>query len=69
VLVVPSPVLVIGGGMAFTFKKELEGVEIGNSLYDEKGAKIVDKIVKKAKAKGVKIVLPTDYVRNNQLNA
>ena len=27
--------LLICGGMAFTFKKVLEGVQIGNSLFDE----------------------------------
>jgi hypothetical protein len=51
-----------GGGMAFTFKKVLEGMEIGNSLYDEPGAKIVDGIMKKAAEKGVRIHLPDDFV-------
>src|SRR6187551_1934907 len=32
--------IIIGGGMAFTFKKVLEGMEIGNSLFDPKGAEI-----------------------------
>ena len=32
--------MIIGGGMAFTFIKEA-GVEIGSSLYDEEGAKLV----------------------------
>jgi len=39
--------LIIGGGMAFTFKKVLQGMEIGNSLFD---------------AKGVKIHLPVDFI-------
>jgi len=47
---------------AFTFKKVLEGVKIGSSLFDEEGAKIVEKIVQKAKDKGVSIHLPVDYV-------
>ncbi|DAZ98820.1 TPA: hypothetical protein N0F65_000976 [Lagenidium giganteum] len=54
--------MVIGGGMAFTFKKVLNKMEIGSSLYDEEGAKIVEAIVEKAKAKNVTIHLPTDFV-------
>ena len=54
--------MVIGGGMAFTFKKVLEGTAIGDSLYDEEGAKIVADVMAKAKAKGVAIHLPTDFV-------
>ncbi|KAF5096114.1 hypothetical protein D0Z03_001688 [Geotrichum reessii] len=55
-------ILIIGGGMAFTFKKTVEGVNIGNSLFDEDGSKIVNDLIKKAKANNVKIVLPVDYV-------
>lgn len=54
--------LIIGGGMAFTFKKVLEGVKIGKSLFDEEGAKIVQGLMDKAKAKNVRITLPVDYV-------
>ena len=54
--------LIICGGMAFTFKKTLEGVKIGNSLFDEAGSKTVQALVEKAKKNGVKIVLPTDYI-------
>jgi phosphoglycerate kinase len=54
--------LIIGGGMAFTFKKVLENVKIGSSLFDTEGAKIVEKIVQKAKEKNVSIHLPVDYV-------
>ncbi len=54
--------LIICGGMAFTFKKTLENVKIGNSLYDAEGAKIVGNLVEKAKKNNVKIVLPVDYV-------
>mmetsp|Transcript_74644 Transcript_74644/g.165064 ORF Transcript_74644/g.165064 Transcript_74644/m.165064 type:complete len:873 (+) Transcript_74644:82-2700(+) len=55
-------IMIIGGGMAFTFIKEIHGVDIGSSLYDEEGAKIVKEIMDKAKAKGVEIVLPVDFV-------
>jgi len=54
--------MIIGGGMAFTFKKVAGGVAIGSSLFDEEGAKLVPEIMAKAAEKGVKIHLPTDYV-------
>jgi phosphoglycerate kinase len=56
--------LVICGGMAFTFKKTLEGVKIGNSLFDEAGSKTVKDLVEK-----VKIVLPVDYVTADKFAA
>jgi len=54
--------LIICGGMAFTFKKTLENIKIGNSLFDEAGSKTVGDLVEKAKKNNVKIVLPVDYV-------
>src|SRR5512147_386251 len=54
--------LIIGGGMAFTFKKVLKGMEIGDSLFDPEGAKIAKELVEKAKAKGVIITFPVDFV-------
>merc|ERR1712151_1178870 len=42
--------------------KVLDGMSIGDSLYDEEGAKIVPEIMEKAKAKGVEIILPVDFV-------
>lgn len=54
--------LIICGGMAFTFKKTLENVSIGNSLFDEAGSKKCAELVEKAKTNNVKIVLPVDYV-------
>jgi phosphoglycerate kinase len=54
--------LVICGGMSFTFKKTLEKVKIGNSLFDEAGSKTVGELIEKAKRNNVKVVLPTDYV-------
>ena len=44
-----------------TFIKEA-GVDIGNSLYDEEGAKLVPEIRKKAEEKGVELILPVDFV-------
>merc|ERR1712178_527116 len=54
--------MIIGGGMAYTFDKVLNGTDIGASLWDEEGSKIVPDIMAKAKEKGVKIHLPTDYI-------
>jgi phosphoglycerate kinase len=61
--------LIIGGGMAFTFKKELEGMAIGDSLFDPEGAKIAKDLFAKAKAKGVKITLPVDFVIADKFDA
>lgn len=60
--------LIICGGMAFTFKKTLENVKIGSSLFDEDGAKIVGDIVKKAKEKNVELILPVDYIAGDKFS-
>jgi phosphoglycerate kinase len=54
--------IIIGGGMAYTFKKVVNGMPIGESLFDPEGAKIVQELVDQAKAKGVKLIFPVDYV-------
>jgi len=54
--------LIICGGMAFTFKKVLDNLKIGNSLFDEEGSKTVNDLVEKAKKNNVKLVLPVDYI-------
>lgn len=54
--------LIVGGGMSFTFKKVLDNMPIGDSLFDEAGAKNVENLVAKAKKNNVKIVLPVDFV-------
>jgi len=54
--------MIIGGGMAFTFLKVLNNMEIGTSLYDEEGAKIVKDLMAKAEKNGVKINLPVDFI-------
>ncbi|MBA3684762.1 MAG: phosphoglycerate kinase [Planctomycetes bacterium] len=61
--------LIIGGGMAYTFKKVCFGMEIGKSLFDAEGAKIVKELLAKAQAKGVKIHLPVDYVTGDKFGA
>jgi len=54
--------MIIGGGMSFTFLKTLNNMEIGDSLFDEAGAKIVGNLIEKAKKNGVQIHLPEDFV-------
>ena len=61
--------IIIGGGMTFTFKKVLDGMEIGESMFDPEGAKIVRELMEKAKAKGVKIHLPVDFVCGDKFDA
>ena len=51
--------LLIGGGMAYTFMKATGG-EIGNSLSDEERLGLALELLDKAKAKGVKFLLPVD---------
>jgi phosphoglycerate kinase len=58
--------MIIGGGMAFTFLKVLHNMEIGKSLYDEEGSKIIGKLMEKAKAKNVQIHLPVDFVTGDK---
>ncbi len=54
--------IIIGGGMAYTFHKELRGMKIGSSLFDPEGAKIVGELEAKAKAKGVELIFPVDFI-------
>jgi len=61
--------LIIGGGMAFTFKKAIDNMPIGNSLFDEEGAKIVPSIVENAKKHNVELILPIDFVTGNKFAA
>jgi phosphoglycerate kinase len=51
--------LLIGGGMAYTFIKA-RGGEIGKSLVEIDKLDLANELVKKAKEKGVNLVIPTD---------
>ncbi len=53
--------LIIGGGMTYTFIKA-RGGEIGNSLCEEDKLDVAADLVKKAKEKGVNLVLPVDQI-------
>ena len=52
-------VLIIGGGMSYTFQKALGG-EIGNSLLEADKVELAKELMEKAKEKGVKLLLPLD---------
>ena len=54
-------ILIVGGGMAYTFFKS-QGYSIGKSLLDEEGLDLAGDILKLAAEKGVKFMLPVDVV-------
>ncbi|ELS31754.1 MULTISPECIES: phosphoglycerate kinase [Pseudanabaena] len=54
-------VLLIGGGMIFTFYKA-RGLSVGNSLVEEDKLDLARSLEAKAKERGVKLLLPTDVV-------
>ena len=54
-------VLIIGGGMAYTFMKA-KGMEIGRSLLDEPGIEAATRAMEKAQKRGVRLLLPVDIV-------
>ena len=53
--------LIIGGGMAYTFFKSL-GYTVGKSICEEDKLVLAKELMEKAKAKGIKFVLPIDNV-------
>lgn len=53
--------LIIGGGMAYTFLKA-QGYDIGISLVEEDKVEYAGEMIKKAEAKGVKMLLPIDNI-------
>lgn len=52
--------LIIGGGMAYTFSKA-QGGQIGTSLCEDDYLEYALDMLKKAKEKGVKLLLPVDH--------
>lgn len=53
--------ILIGGGMMFTFLKALDQ-NIGKSLLEADKVELAKSLMEKAKAKGVKLILPIDVV-------
>ena len=60
--------LIIGGGMAYTFLKA-QGYTIGKSLVEEDKVEYAKEMMDKAKAKGVKLLLPVDNVVGEEFDA
>jgi len=54
-------ILLLGGGMIFTFYKA-QGLSVGSSLVEEDKLDLAKSLMEKAKAKGVSLLLPTDVV-------
>jgi phosphoglycerate kinase len=54
-------ILIIGGGMAYTFARA-NGGEVGASLCEADKIEYAGEMIKKAAAKGVKLLLPVDNV-------
>jgi hypothetical protein len=53
----------------YQYRKVMDKMAIGTSLYDENGAKIVPNLIEKAKANNVKIHLPVDFVTADKFAA
>ena len=60
-------VLIIGGGMSYTFLKAIGG-NVGHSIVDESKIEYCYNVVKQAINKGVKILLPVDDVCNTSFD-
>jgi phosphoglycerate kinase len=54
-------VLIIGGGMAYTFLKA-QGEPVGKSLVEEDKVELARQLLKEAKSHKLKFMLPTDHV-------
>ena len=59
--------IIVGGGMAYTFLKA-QGGKIGQSLCEDDRMKLANKLVEKAKKKGVKLLLPKDSITADDFN-
>ena len=61
-------VLMIGGAMAYTFFKSM-GYNVGNSICEEDKLDLAQELMEKAKAKGVKLMLPVDTKVGKEFDA
>jgi phosphoglycerate kinase len=60
-------VLIIGGGMAYTFLKA-KGFEVGNSLVETEKVTLAFELIKKADEREVKLLLPSDHLVANKVD-
>jgi phosphoglycerate kinase len=61
-------VLIIGGGMAYTFLKA-QGESIGKSLVEEDKVELARELLQQAKTNKIRFLLPTDHVVADRLEA
>jgi len=59
-LIEKADTIIIGGGMAYTFRKLVQGITLGKSLYKPEWEPIAQAALDKAAARGVKILIPVD---------
>jgi phosphoglycerate kinase len=63
-----AEVLVVGGGMIFTFYRAM-GHSVGDSLVEEEQIELAKSMMSLAESKGVKLMLPTDVVVADKFDA
>src|SRR6202163_3846633 len=61
-------VLIIGGGMAYTFLKA-QGESVGKSLVEEDKIRLAKELLQQAKTHKLKFLLPTDHVAADRVEA
>ncbi len=61
-------ILIIGGGMAYTFLKA-QGESVGKSLVEEDKIELAKELLQQAKTHKVKFLLPTDHVIADRIEA
>ncbi|UCB47542.1 MAG: phosphoglycerate kinase [Spirochaetota bacterium] len=59
-------VLIIGGGMCYTFLKA-KGFEVGNSLVETDKVNFAFELIKKADEKKIKMLLPVDHIITDKI--
>ncbi len=60
--------VLVGGAMVFTFFKA-QGMEVGKSLVEDEKLDLALSLLEQAKAKGVRLLLPTDVVVASEISA
>jgi len=67
-LIDKADVILIGGGMSYTFLKA-KGGKVGKSLVDDTKIEFAKKLIEKATDKNVEIVLPVDIICNKEFDS
>ncbi len=63
-----ADVILIGGAMAYTFRKS-QGFGIGKSLVENDKLDVAKEVLAKAKAKGKRFLLPLDQIQTTEIKA